>query len=152
MQGMSSEHYLFANDKTAFRLIGRVDGRPWLQSPLTPHRAARTRSARTCRSPPGTDDAGHGGDPGGVRGYGEPTSAGAWPRSWAPRSAPRHPLAGLDREAIIREGRAAVAAMQARRQARYEQNATRREQAMQLYEAVRTAAYGAPSATRRNSH
>ena len=58
--------------------------------------------------------------------------------------APRHPLAGLDCEAMIREGRAAVAAMQARRQARYEQNASRREQAMQLYEAVRTAAYGAP--------
>ncbi len=37
MQAMSSEHYQFQNDKTAFRLIERVDGRPWLQSAITPH-------------------------------------------------------------------------------------------------------------------
>ena len=36
MQSMSSEHYLFANDKTAFRIIERVDGLPWLQSAITP--------------------------------------------------------------------------------------------------------------------
>ncbi|NUS26051.1 MAG: phage major capsid protein [Streptomyces sp.] len=36
MQSSSSEHYKFANDKTAYRVIERVDGRPWLQSPLTP--------------------------------------------------------------------------------------------------------------------
>lgn len=33
----ASEHYAFQNDQTAFRIIERVDGRPWLQSPLTPH-------------------------------------------------------------------------------------------------------------------
>jgi len=36
MQAMSSEHYQFQNDKTAFRVIQRVDGRPWLQSAITP--------------------------------------------------------------------------------------------------------------------
>src|SRR6267154_192080 len=33
----SSEHFLFQNNQVAFRLISRVDGRPWLQSALTPH-------------------------------------------------------------------------------------------------------------------
>jgi HK97 family phage major capsid protein len=33
----SSEHFLFQNNQVAFRLVSRVDGRPWLQSPLTPH-------------------------------------------------------------------------------------------------------------------
>jgi HK97 family phage major capsid protein len=37
MQSMVSEHYLFANDKIAFRIIERVDGQPWLQSAITPH-------------------------------------------------------------------------------------------------------------------
>jgi len=37
MQTASSEHFLFQNDKTAFRVIERVDGRPWLQSAITPH-------------------------------------------------------------------------------------------------------------------
>jgi HK97 family phage major capsid protein len=37
MQTASSEQYLFQNDKTAFRVIERVDGRPWLQSAITPH-------------------------------------------------------------------------------------------------------------------
>lgn len=36
MQAMSSEHYQFQNDKTAFRIISRLDGRPWLQSAITP--------------------------------------------------------------------------------------------------------------------
>jgi HK97 family phage major capsid protein len=36
MQSMSSEHYKFQNDKTAFRVIERLDGRPWIQSPITP--------------------------------------------------------------------------------------------------------------------
>lgn len=36
MQASSSPHYKFANDKTAFRIIERVDGRPWLQSAITP--------------------------------------------------------------------------------------------------------------------
>lgn len=36
MSAMSSPHYRFGNDKTAFRVIERVDGRPWLQSAITP--------------------------------------------------------------------------------------------------------------------
>jgi HK97 family phage major capsid protein len=46
MQASSSEHYQFQNDKTAFRIISRVDGRPWLQSPITPkNNSASTLSA-----------------------------------------------------------------------------------------------------------
>jgi len=37
MQAASSEHYRFQNDKQAFRVTERLDGRPWLQSPITPH-------------------------------------------------------------------------------------------------------------------
>jgi HK97 family phage major capsid protein len=33
----SSPHVKFTSDKTTFRAIARNDGRPWLQSPLTPH-------------------------------------------------------------------------------------------------------------------
>jgi HK97 family phage major capsid protein len=33
----ASDQFAFQNDQTAYRLIERVDGRPWLQSPLTPH-------------------------------------------------------------------------------------------------------------------
>lgn len=33
----SSADYLFGTDKTAFRIIERVDGQPWVKSPLTPH-------------------------------------------------------------------------------------------------------------------
>lgn len=36
MTAASSTDYLFGNDRVAFRLIERVDGRPWLQSALTP--------------------------------------------------------------------------------------------------------------------
>lgn len=36
MQVDSSPHYKFQNDKTAFRVIERVDGRPWIQSAITP--------------------------------------------------------------------------------------------------------------------
>lgn len=32
----SSEHFKFSTDQTAFRIIERIDGRPWLQSALTP--------------------------------------------------------------------------------------------------------------------
>lgn len=32
----TSEHYLFGNDKIAVRIIERVDGRPWVQSAITP--------------------------------------------------------------------------------------------------------------------
>jgi HK97 family phage major capsid protein len=37
MQSSSSEQYRFQNDKTAFRVIERVDGKPWIQSSITPH-------------------------------------------------------------------------------------------------------------------
>ena len=33
---MSSPHFKFGNDMTAYRIIERVDGRPWLQSAITP--------------------------------------------------------------------------------------------------------------------
>jgi len=41
----SSTEFAFQNDQTAFRIIERVDGRPWLQSPLTPHNGGATLSA-----------------------------------------------------------------------------------------------------------
>ncbi|MFD5564523.1 phage major capsid protein [Kitasatospora griseola] len=36
MTADSSTDYNFGSDKTTFRIIQRVDGRPWLQSPITP--------------------------------------------------------------------------------------------------------------------
>jgi HK97 family phage major capsid protein len=36
MSAMSSPHFKFQNDQTAYRIIERVDGRPWLQSSVTP--------------------------------------------------------------------------------------------------------------------
>ena len=36
MSSMSSPHYKFGNDVTAYRVIERVDGQPWLQSAITP--------------------------------------------------------------------------------------------------------------------
>ncbi|RPE34923.1 phage major capsid protein [Kitasatospora cineracea] len=36
MTASSSTDYKFANDQTAFRIIQRVDGRPWLKSAITP--------------------------------------------------------------------------------------------------------------------
>jgi HK97 family phage major capsid protein len=36
MSAQSSDHKEFDTDSTAFRFIQRVDGRPWLQSPITP--------------------------------------------------------------------------------------------------------------------
>lgn len=36
MLAASSPHYKFQNDKLAFRMIERVDGRPWLRSAITP--------------------------------------------------------------------------------------------------------------------
>lgn len=42
----ASEHYAFQNNQTAYRIIERVDGRPWLQTVLTPHNgSANTLSA-----------------------------------------------------------------------------------------------------------
>lgn len=40
----SSEHFLFANNQVAYRIIERVDGRPWLNSALTPHNGGPTLS------------------------------------------------------------------------------------------------------------
>jgi HK97 family phage major capsid protein len=37
IQTASSPHYKFANDQTAFRIISRVDGRPWLNASIAPH-------------------------------------------------------------------------------------------------------------------
>lgn len=44
MQADSSPHYKFKNDVTAFRIISRVDGRPWLQSAITPQNNGATLS------------------------------------------------------------------------------------------------------------
>lgn len=40
----ASEHAFFQNDQTAYRIIERVDGRPWLQSALTPHNSGSSLS------------------------------------------------------------------------------------------------------------
>jgi HK97 family phage major capsid protein len=37
MEVSSSDQYAFQTDQTAYRIIERVDGRPWLQQALTPH-------------------------------------------------------------------------------------------------------------------
>jgi HK97 family phage major capsid protein len=44
MQAASSVDYRFGNDQTAFRVIERVDGRPWLQSAITPANSGPTLS------------------------------------------------------------------------------------------------------------
>lgn len=44
MSGMTSPHYKFGNDVTSYRLIERVDGRPWLQSAITPKNSGDTLS------------------------------------------------------------------------------------------------------------
>jgi HK97 family phage major capsid protein len=41
----SSDQFAFQNDQTAYRIIERVDGRPWLQTALTPHNGGNTLSA-----------------------------------------------------------------------------------------------------------
>lgn len=41
----ASDQFAFQNDQTAYRIIERVDGRPWLQSALTPHNGGPTLSA-----------------------------------------------------------------------------------------------------------
>lgn len=40
MSAMSSPHFKFQNDQTAYRIIERVDGRPWIQSAITPKNAS----------------------------------------------------------------------------------------------------------------
>ena len=44
MQADSSSEYKFGNDKTAFRVIQRVDGRPWIQNAITPQTGTNTLS------------------------------------------------------------------------------------------------------------
>lgn len=44
MSARQSEDYRFKNDVTAFRVIERLDGRPWLQSPITPMNGGNTLS------------------------------------------------------------------------------------------------------------
>jgi HK97 family phage major capsid protein len=44
MSAMSSPHFKFQNDQTAYRIIQRVDGRPWLQSAITPKNNGSTLS------------------------------------------------------------------------------------------------------------
>lgn len=40
----ASPHVKFTSDKTSFRAIARNDGRPWLNSPITPHNNSATLS------------------------------------------------------------------------------------------------------------
>ena len=44
MTASSSAHFKFQNDKTAYRIIERVDGRPWLNSAITPKKGSTTVS------------------------------------------------------------------------------------------------------------
>ncbi|HEX6970290.1 MAG TPA: phage major capsid protein [Micromonosporaceae bacterium] len=44
MSAMSSPHFKFQNDQTAYRIIERVDGRPWIQSAITPKNNGDTLS------------------------------------------------------------------------------------------------------------
>jgi len=44
MQASSSPHFKFSSDKTAYRIIERVDGRPWLNSAITPKNGSATLS------------------------------------------------------------------------------------------------------------
>lgn len=44
MQARQSEERYFETDEVAFRVIERVDGRPWLQSPVTPQNNGSTLS------------------------------------------------------------------------------------------------------------
>jgi HK97 family phage major capsid protein len=40
----SSEHYRFQNGETSFKFVERLDGRPWLQSAITPRNSGPTLS------------------------------------------------------------------------------------------------------------
>lgn len=44
MQAKQSDDFKFDTDEVAFRIIERVDGRPWLQSAITPHNGGNTLS------------------------------------------------------------------------------------------------------------
>jgi HK97 family phage major capsid protein len=44
MSSSVSEHYRFGNDELAFKIVERVDGKPWLQSAITPQNGGPTLS------------------------------------------------------------------------------------------------------------
>lgn len=44
MSAMSSPHFAFSSDQTAYRITSRVDGRPWLQNTVTPKNGGPTLS------------------------------------------------------------------------------------------------------------
>ncbi len=44
MESASSMDYRFGNDKIAYRIIQRVDGRPWIQNAITPANSGDTLS------------------------------------------------------------------------------------------------------------
>jgi HK97 family phage major capsid protein len=44
MQASASPHFAFNVDKTAYKIIERVDGRPWLRSAITPKNSGNTLS------------------------------------------------------------------------------------------------------------
>ena len=44
IQASASPHYAFNVDKTAYKIIERVDGRPWLQNAITPKNSGNTLS------------------------------------------------------------------------------------------------------------
>ncbi|MFD8075815.1 phage major capsid protein [Streptomyces sp. NPDC059718] len=44
MQSATSTEFKFGNDKTAMRVIERVDGQPWIKSAITPRKGANTLS------------------------------------------------------------------------------------------------------------
>lgn len=44
IQADTSPHYRFQNDQTTVRFIERVDGRPWIQSAITPNQGTNTLS------------------------------------------------------------------------------------------------------------
>jgi HK97 family phage major capsid protein len=44
MSAMSSPHFRFQNDETAYRIIERIDGQPWLKSAITPKNSGPTLS------------------------------------------------------------------------------------------------------------
>ena len=44
MSATSSPHFKFSSDQTAFKIVERVDGLPWLQSPITPKNSSATLS------------------------------------------------------------------------------------------------------------
>jgi HK97 family phage major capsid protein len=44
LTAMTSEHFKFSSDTTAYRIIQRVDGRPWIRSAITPNKGSNTMS------------------------------------------------------------------------------------------------------------